>query len=199
MHLTNTLPAEVYASLTSEAAPCSRYTASVSGHICVGDFMCMPAARKLKGDVGHDGPGCLVMSQMLKQFCAVEMCGQIARIYDAVEEEKPHVEFGMDVYMQCNKLPDSLGTFSSGVPEEKMLVQTDSSMVGCLLEEIDGAAMVIHMPSHATLMDGLLHVYFIASLYEPIKQCLLLKSRELHIRSSSDLHRKKHHRYVSVP
>jgi hypothetical protein len=80
-----------------------------------------------------------------------------------------------------------------------MLVQTDLCMVGCLLENIGDAEMVIHMSSHDTLMDGVLHVYFIYSLYEPLKKRLLLKSREIHIRSSLDLHRKKHPGYVSVP
>jgi hypothetical protein len=65
MHLTNMLPAEVYSSLTSEALPCSRYTASVSGHICLGDFMFMPATRKSNEDVGHDGRRCLAMILIL--------------------------------------------------------------------------------------------------------------------------------------
>jgi hypothetical protein len=104
----------------------------------------------------------------------------------------------MKVYMQRKKLTGSLGRISSGVPKEQMLVQTDLCMVGCLLDEIGCAAMVIHMSSHDTLMVSLLHMYFIESLYEPLKQRLFLKSRELHIRSSSDLHRNKHHGYVSV-
>jgi hypothetical protein len=127
------------------------------------------------------------------------MFGQITIMYDVVEEENPHVEFDMNMYMQRKKLPNSLGRFSRGVPEEQMLVQTDLCMVACLLEDISCAAMVTHMSGHDTLLDGLLHVYFPGSLYDPLKQHLLLKPRELHIHSSSDLHREKHHRYVSVP
>jgi hypothetical protein len=101
--------------------------------------------------------------------------------------------------MQRKNLPASLGRFSTGAPEEQMLVQTHNCMVGCLPEEIGGTAMAIHMFSHDTLMDGVLHVYFIGSLYEPLKQHLLFKSRELHIRSSSDLHHNKHPGHASVP
>jgi hypothetical protein len=124
MHLKNTLPDDAYTSLTIETAPCSSYTASASGHICVGDFMFMSAAMKSNDYVVYYCPSCFVMRQMLNPFCAVEMFGQITRIYDVVEEEKPHVEFDINVYMPRKKLPGSLGRFSSEGPEEQMLVQT---------------------------------------------------------------------------
>jgi hypothetical protein len=47
--------------------------------------------------------------------------------------------------------------------------------------------MLIHMDQHDRLMERLLNVYFIDSIYEPKTLHLLIKSSDRHIRSSSDL------------
>jgi hypothetical protein len=53
--------------------------------------------------------------------------------------------------------------------------------------ETIGSAMVIHMDRYDRLMEGLLNVYFIDSVYQPMKLCIVMKSSEFHFCSSSDL------------
>jgi hypothetical protein len=59
--------------------------------------------------------------------------------------------------------------------------------------------MFIHMDKHEKLMEGLLNVYFLESLYKPANLRLLTKSSKFHIRSSSDMYRTYIHSFVSHP
>jgi hypothetical protein len=78
-------------------------------------------------------------------------------------------------------------------------LQTDLVITDCYLEDITGCVMVIHMDQHDRLMEGLLHVYFVDSLYEPMSLRLVTKSFNFHVRSSSDLHRNSIPGFVSHP
>jgi hypothetical protein len=121
---------------------------------------------------------------------------QVARLSDDEDED---VMFDMNLYLKRDQLPSSLGRFNSRVPRESMLVQTNLVIEGCEVRDITGTVMVIHMDKHDKLMEGLLNVYFLDSLYEPANLRLLAKSSKFHIRSSSDLYRTYIPGFVSHP
>jgi hypothetical protein len=80
-----------------------------------------------------------------------------------------------------------------------MLVQTDLAIEGCLMEGTVGSLMLIQIDCYGRLTEGLLNVYFIDSVYQPMDLCLVMKSCEFHVCSSSDLFRKAFVGFVSSP
>jgi hypothetical protein len=92
----------------------------------------------------------------------------------------------------------SLDRFNSRFPQCRMLVQTYMIIEGCPIEEIVGSVMAIHMDCYDMITEGLLHVYFIDSVNQPINMCFMMKSCEFHVRSSS-LFRKAFVGFISHP
>jgi hypothetical protein len=107
--------------------------------------------------------------------------------------------FNINLYLKRDHLPSYLGCFNRRVPREIMLVQKNLVIEGCEVGDIFGTVMVIHMDKHDKLMEGLLNVYFLDSLYELANFRLLPKSSKFHIRSSSDMHRTSIPGFVSHP
>jgi hypothetical protein len=105
----------------------------------------------------------------------------------------------INLYSKRGTLPISLGRFNSRIPVERMLVQTDLGIEGFRMDEIVGTVMVVHMDLYDRLMEGLLIVYFLDSVSEPINISLLIKSSNFHFRSLSDLFRTSDPGYVSYP
>jgi hypothetical protein len=118
-------------------------------------------------------------------------------LHDSPISEEVFID--MNLYLKRNALPISLGRFNSCVPPGKMLVQTNLVIEACSLYDVQGTAMLIHMDKHDRIMEGLLNVYFIDSIYEPKTLRLLIKSSDHHIRSSSDLFRDNNPGFVSQP
>jgi hypothetical protein len=137
--------------------------------------------------------------KMLKQFDVCKTFGQVMKLYDAADPEDKDIFFDMNLNLKGDTLPISLGRFNSRIPQGRMLVQTDLLLQRCRLAEVIGTMFVVHMEKHDKLMDGLLNVYFIESLYEPMNLRLVIKSNLFHIRSSADLYRKSHPGFVSHP
>jgi hypothetical protein len=105
----------------------------------------------------------------------------------------------MHLYLKRDALPISLGRFNICAPPGKMLVQTNLGVESCSLSDVQGTSMLIHMDKHDMLMEGLMNVYFIDSIYEPRTLRLLIKSSDHHIRSSSDLFHGNNPGCVSQP
>jgi hypothetical protein len=80
-----------------------------------------------------------------------------------------------------------------------MLVQKDLCIEDFMMDEYVGTVMVVHMDRYNRLMESLLNVYFLDSLYHPINFWLKIKSKKFNFRSSSDLFRKSDSGYVSHP
>jgi hypothetical protein len=97
------------------------------------------------------------MSNRLVQFRLDKTFGQVTNIYnnkktgDGVEEEGD-VLFDINLYLKRGGLPTCIGRFNSHVPVEIMLVQTDEMIEGCMIGDIAGTAMVVHMDMHDRLM-----------------------------------------------
>jgi hypothetical protein len=68
-----------------------------------------------------------------------------------------------------------------------------------MIGDIVGTVMVVHMDMYDRLMEGLLNVYFLDSVFEPTNLSLFIKSSKFHFRSSSDLYKTSDLRYVSYP
>jgi hypothetical protein len=105
----------------------------------------------------------------------------------------------INLYLKRDSLPMSIDHFNGRLPQGRMIVQTDLAIEGCLIEETVGSVMVIHMDRYDRLAKGLLDVYFIYSVYQPMNLSILIKSSEFHFRSSSDLFRKAFVGLVSHP
>jgi hypothetical protein len=145
-----------------------------------------------------------ISTQMLKQFRASVTFGQVTKTYDSrvarlSDDEEEDVMFDVNLYVKWDQLPSSLGHFNSRIPREIMLDQTNLVIEGYEPRDIIGSVMVIHMDKHDKLMEGLLNVYFLDSLYEPANLRLLMKSSKFHIHSSSDLYRTSIPGFVSHP
>jgi hypothetical protein len=112
------------------------------------------------------------------------------------------ISVGEFVYLSPATTLEHLGSkydrFNNRAPQG-MLVQTDLVIEGCLMEETVGSGMVISMDHYARLVEGLLNVYFIDSVYQPMNLCIMMKSCNFHFRSSSDLFRKAFVSFVSHP
>jgi hypothetical protein len=48
------------------------------------------------------------------------------------------------------------------------------------MDELVGTMMVVHVDRYDWLMEGLLNVYFLDSVYYPMNICLKIKSSEFH-------------------
>jgi hypothetical protein len=70
---------------------------------------------------------------------------------------------------------------------------------GCMIGDIVGTVMVVHMDMYDRLMEGLLDICFLDSVFEPANLPLFIKLSKLHYRSSSDLFRNSDQGYVSNP
>jgi hypothetical protein len=117
---------------------------------------------------------------------------------DDVKEEGD-VLFDINLYLKRGGLPSYLGRFNIRVPVERMLVQTDLGIECCSIDEIVGTAMLVHMDMYDRLVEGLLNVYFLDSVFEPTNMSLFIKSSKFHFRSSSDLFRTSGPGYVIYP
>jgi hypothetical protein len=125
---------------------------------------------------------------MLKEFFAVKTYGQVTNVYDhSRAQNEDEVKFDINLYPKRDKLPCNLGRFNSRLPEDRRIVQTDLVITDCCLEDVDGCLMVIHMDQHDRLVEGLLHDYFVDSLYEPVNLHPVMNSFQFHERPSSDL------------
>jgi hypothetical protein len=145
-----------------------------------------------------------IMSKMLCQFRSNKTFGQVTKIYnkkktgDDVEDEGD-VLFDINLYIKRGGLPSCLGRFNSRIPVERMLVQTDLGIEGCTIGDIVGTVMVVHMDMYDQLMEGLLNVYFLDSVFEQTNLALFIKSSKFHFRSSSDLYQNSDPGYVIYP
>jgi hypothetical protein len=59
--------------------------------------------------------------------------------------------------------------------------------------------MVVHVDMYDRLVEGLLNVYFLESVFEPTNLSLFINSSKFHFRSLSDLFRTSDPGYVSYP
>jgi hypothetical protein len=85
------------------------------------------------------------------------------------------------------------------VPEYHMCVQKDLIINEFSLEDSGGYLIVIHMDQHDRLVEGLICVMCVDSLYEPMNRCVLMNSFHFYVRSSSDLHKNTNRGFVSHP
>jgi hypothetical protein len=178
--------------------PQSRYFPTISGCISIGDFVCMGAAFNVEVLI-IDADINFFSTQMLKQFRASVTFGHVTNIHDSQQvarlsdDEDEDIMFDMNLYLKRDQLPSSLWRFNNRVPRESMLVQTNLVVEGCEMRDITGTLMVIHMDKHDKLMEGLLNVYFLDSLYEPANLRRLTKSSKFEypflVRSVLYLHR----------
>jgi hypothetical protein len=76
------------------------------------------------------------------------------------------VLFDINLYLKRGGLHSCIGWFNSQVPVERMLVQTDLGVEGCRIDEIVGTVMVVHMDMYDRLMEDLLNVYLLYSVFE---------------------------------
>jgi hypothetical protein len=127
--------------------------------------------------------------QMLKQFRSCKTFRQVTDLYDTADPEDEDVFFDMNLHLKRDTLPSSLGRFNSRIPQGRILVHTDLLLQRCRLAEVIGTVFVVRMEKHDKLMDGMLNVYFLDSLYEPMNLRLVIKSNLFHIRLSADLYR----------
>jgi hypothetical protein len=111
-----------------------------------------------------------VMSKMLCWFRSNKTFGQVTKIYnnkktgDDVKDEGD-VLFDINLYLKRGGLPSCLGWFNSRVPVERMLVQTDLGIEGYRIDEIVGTVMVVRMDMYDWLVEVLLNVYFLDSVF----------------------------------
>jgi hypothetical protein len=90
MILTRTSSVAVYHSLKGSKNPRSRYCSTISGHVSVGDFMCMMPSTAAPSANPKDEDA---MSKMLFRFRLDKTFGQVTDIYNknktgyGVEEE----------------------------------------------------------------------------------------------------------------
>jgi hypothetical protein len=117
---------------------------------------------------------------------------------DDVEDEGD-VLFDINLYLKIGGMPICLGRFKIRVPVEIMLVQTDLGIEGCRMDEIVGTVMVVHMEMYDRLMEGLLNVYLLDSVFEHTNLSLFIKSSKFNFGSSSDLFWTSDPGYVSYP
>jgi hypothetical protein len=132
-----------------------------------------------------------ISTWMLKQFRASMTFGEMKRIYKSQvailsDDKDEDVLLDINLYLKRDQLPNSLGYFNISVPCESMLVQMNLDIEGCELRDTIGSVMVIHLDKHDKLMEGLLNVYFLDSLYKPANLGFLMKSSQFRIRSSYD-------------
>jgi hypothetical protein len=108
--------------------------------------------------------------QMLKEFVSVKTYGQVTNVYDHSRstDNEDEVKFDINLHLKRDDLPCTIGNLNSRAPDGRMLVQIYLVINDCSLEDVTGCIMVIHMDQHDRLVEGLLHVYFVDSLYEPM-------------------------------
>jgi hypothetical protein len=131
-----------------------------------------------------------IMSKMLVEFRSKKTFGQVMKLYNkkktayayADVEDEGDVLLDTNLYLKRGALPSSLGRFNIIIPVERMLVQTDLGIEGCPMDEIVGTVMVVHLDRYDRLTEGLLNVYFLDSVFEPMNISLLIKSSKVFIR-----------------
>jgi hypothetical protein len=160
--------------------------------------MTAPSTAPNKEDCGP------ITSKMLFRFRSNKTFGQVTKIYnkkktgDDVKDEGD-VIFDINLYLKRGGLPSCLGRLNIRVPVERMLVQMDLRIEGCMIGDIVGTVIVVHMDMYDRLMEGLLIFYFLDSVFEPANLPLFIKSSKFHCRSSSDLFRNSDSGYVTYP
>jgi hypothetical protein len=166
--------------------------------------MCMAPSPTAPSATPNDEDCGSIMSKMLFRFRSNKTFGQVTKIYnkkkteDDVKEEGD-VIFDINLYLKRGDLPTCLGRFNSHVPVERILVQTDLRIEGCMIGDIVGTVMVVHMDMYGRVVEGLLNVYFLDSVFEPANLTLFTKSSKFHYRSSSELFQNLDPGYVSYP
>jgi hypothetical protein len=170
--------------LNSVKKPRSRFCSSVNAYVCVGDFIVMRPCSSVDLVCKYETD--FLKRQMLEEFVAGKTYGQVTNVYDHSRpvQNEDEIKCDINLYLNRDKLPCNLGHFNSRVPEDRMLVQT---------------LMMIHMDQHDRLVEGLLPVYFVDSLYEPMNLRLVMKNFQCHPRSSSELHRNSIPGFISHP
>jgi hypothetical protein len=128
---------------------------------------------------------------MLNQVHSTKTFGQAVSLQDAKPQDSPSIEndvfIDIDLCIKRDVLSTSLVRFKSLAPQGRMLVETGLTIEGCLMEETVGSVMVIHIDLYDRLMEGLLNVYFIDSVYQLMNLCLVMKSSEFHFQTSYDI------------
>jgi hypothetical protein len=163
-----------------------------------------PSATALSATPNNNNCGS-IMSKTLVEFRSKKTFGQVTKLYnknktgDVDIEDEGDVLLVINLYLKRGALPNSLGRFNSRIPVERMSVQTDLGIECFLMDKIVGTVMVVHMYLYDRLMEGLLNVYFLDSVFEPMNLSLLIKSSKFHFRSSSDLFRTSDPGYFSYP
>jgi hypothetical protein len=108
---------------------------------------------------------------VLFQFRSKKTFGQVMNLYnnkttaDADAEDEGDVLLDINLYLKREALP-------SIVPVEIILVPTDLGTEGCRMEEIVGTVIVVHIDRYDRLMEGLLNVYFLDSVFSPVNLSL---------------------------
>jgi hypothetical protein len=131
-----------------------------------------------------------IMSKMLLQLLLKKTFGQVKNLYnkkktaDADMEDDGDVLLDINLYLKRESLPSSIGRFNSRVPVERMLVKMYLGIEGCRIDEIVGTVMVVHTDRYNRLVDGLLNVYFLDSVFHPMNLSLHIKSSKFYFRSS---------------
>jgi hypothetical protein len=157
MILSHTSAVAVYHSLKGSKNLRSRYCSTIIGHVIVGDFVCTAPSATAPSTTPNDEDCGSIMSKMLFRFRSNKTFGQVTKIYnnkktgDDVEEEGD-VLFDINLYLKRGGLPTCLGRFNIHVPVERMLVQMDLMIEGCMIGDIVGAAMVVYMDMYDRLM-----------------------------------------------
>jgi hypothetical protein len=205
LYTTDTSSVAVYHSLKGDKNLRSRYCPAISSHVSVGDFVRMAPSATAPSVTSNEDECSSIMSKMLVEFRSKKTFGQVMKLYnkkktvdvDVVDEGD--VLLDINLYIKRGAFSSSIGQFNSRIHVERMLVQTDLGIEGCRMDKIVGTVMVVHMDRYDRLIEGLLNVYFLDGVFEPMNLSLLIKSRKFHCRSSSDLFRTSDPGYVSYP
>jgi hypothetical protein len=103
-----------------------------------------------------------------------KMLFQVMNLYnkkntaDADTEDEGDVLLDINLYLKREALLSSIGRFNSRVPGGRMLVHTHLVIEGCRMDQSVGTVMVVH----GRLMEGLLNVYFLDSVFNPMNLSL---------------------------
>jgi hypothetical protein len=195
MKLMITSLAAVHFNLHMRQNPHIHYCSSLNGYVSVGDFVFLMAAINIDGGLNVGGNTSFTI-QLIKEFRAIHTFGQVMNVYDSPSSEE--VFFKVNNYLNPDGLPSGFVRFNRCVPPDKTIVQTDLCIEVGSLQDVQGSGMVIRMHKHDTNMEYLLSI-FIDSINWPKTLCLLIKSTNLHIRSSLDLFRVTNPWFVSQP
>jgi hypothetical protein len=118
MSLAHTSAVAVYHFLKGSKNPRSRYCLTISGHVSVGDFVCMAPSATAPSATPNDEDCGSIMSKMLGRFRLKNTFGQVTKIYNKTKtgddvEDEGDVLFDINLYLKRGGLPSCLGRFNS--------------------------------------------------------------------------------------